>query len=290
MSSNTTSQLPANIPAQLKQRVEALRDTGHFGGVISPHRALLTIPLRRREILPALGLALLLLIVYILALHWVAAGWTSILQWCLDLFGFHNVRLAYFGFSVGDFNVYTPYALLGAAVPTGGQWTASVILTAVILLVSLMLPDRFTPLAYLLRAIIIIQAIAIVYFTFWSAHFPYNLAGYHALMMLAGMAFIGIVPIVYFLTYYIFNVSLWEKLVFTLLTMLYLYLVIPLQYFAQLYLIHTFSLLYMPVLFLIFGLMTDVFLLIALYSWAMSRYSTYHPRSSEQASSHFSTP
>jgi hypothetical protein len=283
VSSNTSNHLPPHIPAQLKQRVAALRDTGHFGGTISPHRALLTIPLRRRDFLPALSLALLLLIAYIFALHAVAAGWETLLQWCLDLFGYHNTKLANFGFSIGGYNIYTPYVQLGAAVPNGAQWNVAVILTSIILVISLLLPDRLTPLAYLLRALALIHAIAIVYFTFWPQHYPYSLAGYHALMMLAGMAFIAIVPIVYGLTYYIFDVSLVKKLLITLGTMIYLGLVIPLQYFAQVYLIHTFSLLYMPILFLMFGLMIDVFLLIAFYAWAMSRGGKFHPNVDEHA-------
>ena len=101
--------------------------------------------------------------------------------------------------------------------------------------------------------------------------------------MLVGMAFIAIVPIVYGLTYYIFGVSLIKKLSITLITMLYLGLVIPLQYIAHAYLVHTFSLVYMPILFLMFGLMIDVFLLIAFYAWAMSWSGKFHPHVNEHA-------
>lgn len=52
--------------------------------------------------------------------------------------------------------------------------------------------------------------------------------------------------------------------------MLHLWILIPMQYVAHAYLIHTFSLLYMPVLFLMFGLMIDVFVFIAFYAWGMS--------------------
>lgn len=283
MSLKTSNRLPAHIPAQLKQRVEALRHTGHFGGTISPHRALLTIPLRRREFLSALGLAMLLLIGYIFSLGWVATGWEHILLWCLDVFGYHNVRLGSFGFSVADYDIYTPYLQLGAGVPNSQQWTGAVLLTSIILIISFLLPDRHTPLAYLLRALALIHAIAIVYFTIWPQYYPYSLAGYHALMMLVGMAFIAIVPVVYGLTYFIFDVSLMKKLSITLFTMLYLFLLIPLQYFAHAYLVHTFSLIYMPVLFLMFGMMIDVFLLIAFYAWAMSWSGRFHPNLDEHA-------
>jgi hypothetical protein len=277
VSLNTSNQSPSHDLAEQMRRVEELRNTGHSGGIISPHRALLTMPMHRREFIPALGLALLLLVTYIFALHWVAACWTGILHWCLDLFGYHSVKLAYYGFSVAGYNIYTPYVQLGAALPNAEQWNAAVILTGIILVMSLLLPDRFTPLAYLLRALALIQAISIFYFTFWPQYYPYSLEGYHALMMLGGMAFIAIVPIVFGFTYFIFDDSLLKKLSISLITMFYLGLVIPLQYFAQLYLIHRFSLLYMPVLFLMFGLMIDVFLLIAFYAWAMSWHSRFHP-------------
>lgn len=278
MSSNITdNKLPQHIPAQLRQRVEALRNTGHFGEIISPHRALLTLPLRRNELIPAILLALAVLVVYVLLLHQVAAGWSVILQWCLDLFGYDKIRLGTFGFSVAGYDIYTPYVQLGAAVPDAEQWKTGVILIAAVLIVSLFLPDRLKPLAYLMRALALIHAIAVAYFSYWPDLYPYSLAGYHALMMLAGMAFIAVVPVVYGLTYFIFDVSLVNKLALTVASMLYLFIVIPLQYFAHAYLIHEYSLMYMPVLFLMFGVMIDVFLLIAFYAWMMSRDGKIHP-------------
>ena len=237
----------------------------------------MTLPLRRRELVQAMLLALLVLVAYILVLDQVAAGWSIILQWCLDLFGYEKVRLANFGFSIAGYDIYTPYVQLGAAVPDSEQWLSAIVLIAVVLIVSLFLPDRLKPLAYLLRALALIHVIAVVYFSYWPDHYPYSLAGYHALMMLAGMAFIAVVPVVYGLTYFIFDTSLLSKLTLTLGTMLYLYIVIPLQYFAHAYLIREFSLLYMPVLFLMFGVMIDVFLLIAFYAWMMSRAGKIHP-------------
>jgi hypothetical protein len=97
-------------------------------------------------------------------------------------------------------------------------------------------------------------------------------------MMLAGLFFVGIIPIIYGLIYYIFDETLVKKVWLTLLTMGHLLLVIPLQFFAHAYLIHKFSLMYMPVLFLMFGLMIDVFILIAFYSWGMSWKGATHPQ------------
>jgi hypothetical protein len=257
--------------------VESLRHTGHFGQIISPHRALLTLPLRRRELFFSLLLALVVLAVYVLLVDEVAAGWSVILRACLDWFGFEKVPLGYFGFSVNGYDIYTPFVGLAAGVPGAVQWNNAVIMIIVVLIVSLFLPDSFKPLAYLLRALALIHGIAVLYFSFWPEYFPYSLGGYHALMMMAGMAFIAVVPLVYGLTYFIFDVSLLNKITLTVGTMLYLFIIIPLQYFAHAYLIHTFSLLYMPVLFLMFGIMIDVFLLIAFYALAMSREGKVHP-------------
>ena len=277
MSLNTSEKLPRHIPDELKQRIEALHTTGHFGGTISQHRALLTIPLQRREFVSAILLMLLFLVAYIFMLEWVAAGWANILRWCLDLFDYNNVELGSFGFSVANHDFYTPYIQLSAAVPGNAQWDVAVYLTAGILVYSIMLPERYIPLAYLLRALAVILAISIAYFTLWPEHYPYNLAGYHALMMMAGMAFIALVPIVFALTYFIFDISIFKKIALTSAAMLYLGILIPLQYFAHVYLIHEFSLLYMPILFLMFGLMIDVFLLVAFYTWGMSWSGKTHP-------------
>lgn len=259
----------SHMSPELRKRAEKLRNIGHFGGTISQHRALLTLPMRASNYVPAISMALLLFFAYLFSLEYLYLAWSWVLQWCSDLFHM-NLQQGSFGFEVGIFKVYVPYLKIGAATPTNLEWSVGLIITAVTFLVSFFMPVRFIPFAYLLRALSLIHAISVAYFLFFSNYFPYSLASYHAVMMLAGLIFTGLVPLLYGFIYYIFDETVLKKLWLTILTMSHLLILVPLQYFAQAYLIHEFSLMYMPVLFLMFGLIIDVFVLIAFYSWGMS--------------------
>ena len=278
MSSNISDKkdIHAHISPVLRHRVEKLRNIGHFGGTISQHRALLTLPMHPKELIPAFIMALILFLLYVFALDYVFIIWSTILDWCSSLF-YVDMKQGRFGFDVGTFSIYTPYMQIGAATPSNVQWSMGVLITAILLVTSFFLPERFIPFAYLLRALVLIQTISIVYFLFFGNYFPYSLAGYQAVMMLAGLFFVGLVPLIYGLIYYIFDETLLKKLWLTILTMVHLLVLIPLQYFAHAYLINKFSLMYMPVLFLMFGLMVNVFVLISFYSWGMSWKGALHP-------------
>lgn len=278
MSSNTSDMKDshARISPDLRRRVESLKNIGHFGGTISQHRALLTLPMHPFDFVSSIIMAVVLFFIYLFALEYVFTAWAWLLEVCTDLFQM-KVEQGKFGFEAGIFKVYAPYLKLGAATPTNSEWIVSVIIVAVVFVISLFLPERFIPLSYLLRALALIQVISIAYFLFFGNYYPYSLASYHAVMMLAGLIFTGLVPIIYGLIYYIFDETVTRKLWLTVLTMAHLLVLVPLQYFTHAYLIQAFSLLYMPILFLMFGLMIDVFILIAFYSWGMSWEGALHP-------------
>ena len=70
--------------------------------------------------------------------------------------------------------------------------------------------------------------------------------------------------------YYIFDFSLIRKIFLTVLIMVHLAVFTPLHYLVQLYIIARFSLVFMPVLYTVFGLLLEVMVFIAFYSWGMS--------------------
>lgn len=283
MSSNisNSTEIHKHIPRDVRRRVEELRNTGHFGGTISLHRALLTIPMRPRDLMSAILMAIALLAIYLFLLQYVFVAWSWILKLCTDLFNM-KIEQGSFGFEIGIVKIYAPYLKIGAAAPTNTEWTVSVIITVVLLVISFLFSERFIPVAYLLRALVLIQTISILYFLFFSNYFPYSLASYHAVMMLAGLIFIGMVPLVYGIIYYIFDAGFIKKLWLTVLTMSHLLVLVPLQYFVQAFLVHRFSLMYMPILFLMFGLMIDVFVLIAFYAWGMSWAGARYPQEKQE--------
>jgi hypothetical protein len=132
------------------------------------------------------------------------------------------------------------------------------------------LKASLTPVSYLLRAFCFIQATAVFYFAFFTPYFPHDLPGYISTMLGSSMAFITALPANMSFTFYIFDVTLVRKLQMTFLVMLHLVVLTPLQYLVQVFLIVKLSTLFMPVLYIMFGLLPQIGIFIA-FSWGMSR-------------------
>jgi hypothetical protein len=85
----------------------------------------------------------------------------------------------------------------------------------------------------------------------------------------SGVALISIVPLLFGLTYYIFPFGLMKKVFLTVLTMTHLALFLPLQVLLQALLLQK-SVLFMPVLYIIFGMPVNILITVAFYSWGMT--------------------
>lgn len=125
------------------------------------------------------------------------------------------------------------------------------------------------PLSYLLRGVLLIQISALAYFGIISAQFVHTANDYMAGMMTTGLMLISFVPVLFALTYYIFDFGFFKKFAVTAITMTHLTLFLPLQLLLHARLLQE-SILFMPVLYVAFGLMLDVLVVIGFYSWGMS--------------------
>jgi hypothetical protein len=163
-----------------------------------------------------------------------------------------------------------PHIDVASGVPDFATWWATTVVTVLIFVVSFFLPKNEVPLIYLVRFIAVVQTCSQVYFFFTPETFPYTLSGYIAGIMLAGLALITLIPLLLGLTYNIFYFGIWKKLLLAVLTMGHLIVLVPLQYLTQAYILHHSSLMFMPVLFIIFGLPLDIMVFIALYAWGMT--------------------
>jgi hypothetical protein len=76
-------------------------------------------------------------------------------------------------------------------------------------------------------------------------------------------------PFLFALTYYIFDFGLLKKAFLTALTMIYLALFLPFQVLLQALVLQK-TVLFMPLLYIIFGMPVSVLLIIAFYSWGMT--------------------
>ena len=144
------------------------------------------------------------------------------------------------------------------------------ILTALLVLVSMLLPQHLLPVSFMLRIVAFFQGCAQVFFVTWPYEFPYRGGGYIHGTVIACLMLISLVPILLGFTYFLFDFKLYRKIGLALLTMCHLVAMVPLQYTLHAYLLSHFSLLFLPLLFFVFGLPLNTLIVIAFYSWGFS--------------------
>lgn len=284
--SSAVSQLAANstlktrnpkLRAELPERLEQLRLRGWRGGLIPRHRAF-----KRLEPSPAdlIGGALLLITI---SLSWVALLGPIGKLW-QQIFVFWAKPLG-LDFSIvmvpqnwgAQMHFALPYLSAPAGPITPVTWSITAAVSVLVLVGSYFLDEEQLPLMYLLRALVLIQSGALVYFAVFSARFPHDIPSYTIGMLVFGMILIGLVPVILAFTYYVFDFSFLKKLVLTAVTMAHLTLLIPLQYLLHVWVLHH-SILFMPILYFAFGPFLDILVFVSLYSWGMS----WHTRSDLQ--------
>ncbi|MEO7456439.1 MAG: hypothetical protein ABIY52_09270 [Gemmatimonadaceae bacterium] len=247
-----------------------LRQRGNHGTLIHPHRAIATVRVTALDILLAIVLTLGTTVAVGASFGRIGQLWTWMFTLLAEPLGFSGGVVSR---TISDFpftGVAVPaYAGMPAS-PAGMTWWVTLVVTIVVLAGSLLMRRGFLPLAYALRLCAFIQATALVFFHFAPARFPYTLQSYTSSMLMSGMAVMAAVPLTLGLTFYLMDVGIIRKIGVTVAMLVHLLVFIPLQYMVQSYVIAHGSLLLMPLLFMLFGLVPEVMILIALYGWGMS--------------------
>jgi hypothetical protein len=261
---------PDKPDSALRGQIEELRFYGHKGGFITKHRALLTSPRSVYKLLSSVGLAVVLLFGWLAIMKWVSALWAGILSFWSEVLGIHGY-VTVIHYKIGNvFGFDAAYLHVKSTPPDFVLLIIGAVLTILLLLTSLLLPRRHLPIIYLLRVVALFQACAQIFFTFVPWDFPYGASGYIHGTLIAGLALISLVPILLGLTFFIFDFRLWKRAALALLTMLFLVVFIPIQFTAHAFILYHSSLLFLPILFFVFGLPLDVMIFIAFYSWGSS--------------------
>jgi hypothetical protein len=136
---------------------------------------------------------------------------------------------------------------------------------------SFRLNDAWLPLKYPIWIVCGVQTLSLVYFWLTPAAFAYSIARHCEELMTLGFAVMLTTPFLLAMGYYVLNQKLGIKLLHTALILLFLAIMIPHQVVAQALVMQHFSLLFMPVLYICFGVLFDALVLVALYSWAVSK-------------------
>lgn len=221
------------------------------------------------DLVVSVTLVILFSLVWLISLGRVSQFWRYLFTW-----GTHTLGLNLpIGLSEHQFTAYVrfaiPYPRIEDTAPDPGTWWITTVVVLLLFGASFLLPKKQAPPIYLLRLVLCIQASAQIYFALATARFPHTADSYMEGLTRYGLMLISFVPILFGLTYYIFDFGLIRKALLTFLTMSHLSLFLPFQVMLQSIVLRK-SILFMPLLYIVFGLPIDVLMLVCFYSWGMS--------------------
>ena len=233
------------------------------------HRALTHFVLAPSDLITALLLIFVSSSAWLLALPWLCRFWQTVMQIGIRILAL-DANLETSAHHVGRYLRFAiPYPTLQTNAPEPTTWWLSTIAVGLIFAATYLFPRGFTPVSYLIRAALFVQATALVYFLLIPAAFPHTPSSYMEGLVSARISLISILPMLFGLTFYIFQFSLTRKIVLTAITMAYLSLCLPIETLLQALVLQK-SVLFMPVLYIMFGIPVDIMIVLAFYSWGMS--------------------
>jgi len=241
-----------------------------------PHNLTILYPYRafhnqefNKKVLAFLLLPIFFNIFIFFSLDSINAGWTSFLSFYLPKLGYLDVvKTSDYVIFGTVFNV--PSIDLPAMIPDGVicLWTAVISLFALTL--SYVLPSWLTPLKYFMRAFIFLVWTSLLYFYLEPSSFAYDISVYTRIGFLSTIALLFITPWIFALTYYMFSYAVAKKIIVTTAMLCFLCIFAPLQYLMSAYIIESLSLLFVMPLYIFFGTLMDIFIVIAFYSYGVS--------------------
>jgi hypothetical protein len=245
------------------------RFRGHRGGVITMHRALTSFILEPLNLITASLLVLLFSFAWIVSLPWLCRMWRYVLENGMKMLALH----AELGLTEHHITPYIrfviPFPKMEGIAPDAWTWWSTAAVVCLLYAASYFFPKKLTPVTYFLRAALSVQITALLYFLLIPARFPHTPDSYLEGLVSYRIALISAVPALFGLSYYIFKFGLIKKIALTTLTMSYLSLFLPVQILLQAMVLEK-SVLYMPILYIVFGLPVDILIIVAFYSWGMS--------------------
>ena len=251
-----------------KQQHLSLRYSNAKGNIIPMHHAFKTLHLGSTSRMSAVVLPVFFGALVWLVLPLMFDVWS-------DIFGFwmrhmYKGGVGHSAVSILGQELSMPYPLLDAQLPSVLMVRINLAVCLVLFILSLLVSFGGVPLTYFIRAILLIQGSASVDRMLSPDTFPYALKTYMVDVMIqcAYMAFL--LPFLLAVVYYIFDFSLWRKCFLTILMMGYFLVTVPCQYMLHAYIIHEGTLLFLPLMYMMFGVLLDVLMFVSMYAFGMS--------------------
>jgi hypothetical protein len=233
------------------------------------HRALAHFRLGPMNLIIAIFLFILFSAIWVVLLPKVCRFWNQVLALGIRLLPLRAELVVANHQLTPLLSFDVPYLRMEPVLPDPQTWWLTCAATLVLFAASFLLPSRLIPVIYLLRGILLVPVTAVVYFALLPARFPHTPDSYMEGLVTAGIALISVVPLLFGLTYYIFDFGLLKKAFLTAITMTHLALFLPLQVLLQALFLQK-TVLFMPLLYIVFGMPVNILIIIAFYSWGMT--------------------
>ena len=158
----------------------------------------------------------------------------------------------------------------GSRAPSQAALSLTALAMLAIYLLSERMPDRYYPLATVMRGICVIQTTALVFFEVAPASFPYTISSHVQSQLEIGYLFMLAIPLMLAMGWGVMNVGRLRKLWVPFGFLAYFAVMIPHLGLLHALILDRFSLLFMPVLYFCFGLLLHLMVFIAFYGLLLS--------------------
>lgn len=260
----------ARQTSPLDEKLLRSRHSGFRGSIIRRHHSLTRIRFGASAKLSVLLLPLLFDFLLLQSLDSILAFWGHQFSFWTDALHL-NGRVSFAETSLlGWHTMMVPYTDLPVSLPSQSAIWINVFAVILCFLFSTFLPQALMPITYLLRGALVIQGSASIFLLLNPGVFPLDLGRYVTQELVLGVYTLLIIPPLLALVYYIFDFAVWRKCVVTTLILAFFTVAIPFQYMLHAYILHTTTVLFMPVLYLLFGVLLDILMFIAMYAFGMS--------------------
>jgi hypothetical protein len=172
----------------------------------------------------------------------------------------------------GDGIAFIPKFAVAAPtfLPTAATWWLTVLGCAALWLYVRWLKTDRLPLIYFVRLLVLVQITALVFFYFWPESIPTSVANFLTDVFRQSAGLMLLVPALFMLTLHLFALPWWVKYASVLAALAFLVLFVPLQAACCAWILQMGGILFMPVLYLFFGLLPQIVALMGFYSFALS--------------------
>jgi hypothetical protein len=196
----------------------------------------------------------------------VVTGWSALME----------LPMAAFAMGARDSRMWaTP--LDGTFLPSGQALAWTCLGLVGLWVFTHLLSDRLHPVKVIIRGLCLIQASACIFFMVSPARFPYTLTQHVQSLLEMGYGLMLATGPMLALGWGILTPSPLPKIIAPLGVLAYFTLMLPHKVLLHVWLLTHASVLFMPVLFLSFGLLFDLWIFIALYAWLVSRIPAPQP-------------